>query len=77
MTHGHEILHMMEGNTYENKESLIKAIIDKFGTEELFYTCSAEDLSAEELVDFLYERNKFRVIENGKFTVNTSQICDH
>lgn len=77
MTHGHEILHMMEGNTYENKESLIKAIIDKFGAEELFYTCSAEDLSAEELVDFLYERNKFRVIENGKFTVNTSQICDH
>lgn len=68
---------MMEGNTYENKESLIKAIIDKFGAEELFYTCSAEDLSAEELVDFLYERNKFRVIENGKFTVNTSQICDH
>jgi len=77
MTHGHEILHMMEGNTYENKESLIKAIIDKFGAEELFYTCSAEDLSAEELVDFLYERNKFRVTENGNFTVNTSQICDH
>lgn len=68
---------MMEGNTYENKESLIKAIIDKFGAEELFYTCSAEDLSAEELVDFLYERNKFRVTENGNFTVNTSQICDH
>ena len=77
MTHGHEILHMMEGNTYENKESLIKAIIDKFGAEERFYTCSAEDLSAEELVDFLYERNKFRVTENGNFTVNTSQICDH
>ena len=68
---------MMEGNTYENKESLIKAIIDKFGAEERFYTCSAEDLSAEELVDFLYERNKFRVTENGNFTVNTSQICDH
>ena len=40
---------MMEGNTYENKESLIKAIKNKFGAEERFYTCSAEDLSAEEL----------------------------
>ncbi len=68
---------MMEGNTYENKESLIKAIKNKFGAEERFYTCSAEDLSAEELIDFLYERNKFRVTENGNFTVNTSQICDH
>ena len=42
MAHGHDVLHMMEGNTYTTKEDLVKAIIARFGTEERFHTCSAE-----------------------------------
>jgi len=76
MTHGHEVLEMMMGNSY-SRESLIKAIIDKFGTEERFYTCSAEDLTAEELVDFLEARGKFMFAKDNGFTVDTSQICEH
>lgn len=53
MAHGHDVLHMMEGNSYTTKESLVKAIIEKFGAEERFHTCSAEGMTAEELVDFL------------------------
>ena len=30
MIHGHEVLHMMEGNNYSNRESLVEAIINKF-----------------------------------------------
>ena len=44
MTHGHDVLHMMEGNSYTTKESLVKAIIEKFGPNERFYTCSVEGL---------------------------------
>ena len=28
MAHGHDILHMMEGNNYQNKEELVNAIIE-------------------------------------------------
>ena len=56
MVHGHEVLHMMEGNNYSTKEGLVQAIISKFGPDERFYTCSAEGMTAEELVDFLEVR---------------------
>lgn len=75
MIHGHEVLHMMEGNRY-TEESLVKAINDRFGTEERFYTCSAENMTAVELVEFLKDRGKFMPMEEG-FTVDTSTICNH
>lgn len=59
MAHGHDVLHMMEGNSYETKEDLVKAIIEHFGEEERFHTCSVDGMNAEELVDFLTERGKF------------------
>ncbi len=34
MTLGHEVLHMMEGNSYATKQQLIDAIIERFGAEE-------------------------------------------
>ena len=53
MAHGHDVLHMMEGNQYESKEQLVKAVEEKFGTDERFHTCSAEGMTAAEIVDFL------------------------
>jgi hypothetical protein len=49
MTHGHEVLHMMEGNSYTTKQQLIDAIVGRFGAEERFCTCSAEGMTAAEL----------------------------
>ena len=43
--HAHEVLHMMEGNSY-SEASLKEAIIRKFGAEQRFYTCSASDMNA-------------------------------
>jgi len=77
MAHGHDVLHMMEGNSYATKESLVQAIIEKFGTEERFHTCSAEGMTAEELVDFLEQRGKFQPAQQEGFTVDTSKICNH
>lgn len=76
MAHGHDVLHMMEGNIYATKEDLVKAIIARFGTEERFHTCSAEGMDANEIVDFLAERSKFTLVQGG-FTVDTSKICNH
>ena len=77
MAHGHEVLHMMEGNSYTTKESLVKAIIEKFGAEERFHTCSAEGMTAEELVDFLAARNKFKPSNEDAITVDSTRICNH
>ena len=77
MAHGHDVLHMMEGNSYSTKESLVKAIVDKFGTEERFHTCSEEGMTAEELVDFLEEKGKFIPSNSDEFTVDASKICNH
>ena len=77
MVHGHEVLHMMEGNSYSTKESLVKAIVDKFGADERYYTCSVEGMTAAELVDFLEERGKFMPSSSDDFTVDTSKICNH
>lgn len=70
---------MMEGNSYSSKEELTKAIIARFGQQERFYTCCAENMTAEELVDFLEARGKFRPASAGQtdFTVDSSKICNH
>lgn len=76
MAHGHDVLHMMEGNSYETKEDLVKVITERFGKEELFHTCSVDGMNAEELVDFLTERGKFMSTKGG-FTVDATKICNH
>ena len=50
--HAHEVLHMMEGNSY-SESSLREAIINKFGSEQRFYACSADNMNVDELISFL------------------------
>ncbi len=66
---------MMQGHNYTEK-SLLEAILDKFGPDERFYTCSADNLTAQGLIDFLKEKGKFMPAEDG-FTVDTSKVCNH
>lgn len=77
MTHGHDVLHMMEGRTYATKESLVEAIISRFGAEERFRTCHAEGMTATELVDFLEARGKFMPAGDNAFTADMSKMCNH
>ena len=62
--HAHEVLHMMEGNSY-SEASLKEAIVKTFGEDQRFYTCSAENMDADELIVFLKQKGKFMPIENG------------
>ena len=75
MTHGHEVLDMMQGHSYSEK-SLLEAIIEKFGSDERFYTCSADNLTAQELIKFLKEHGKFMPMEEG-FTVDKTKVCEN
>ena len=41
--HAHEVLHMMEGNSY-TEATLRAAIVEKFGEHQRFYACSADNM---------------------------------
>ena len=75
--HGHEVMQMMldSGSAY-TRETLRQAIIDRFGAEARFFTCSAEDMTAEALIEFLAERGKFIPSEEGFHTAPT-KMCQH
>ena len=73
--HAHEVLHMMKGNSY-SESSLKKAIIEKFGEDQRFYTCSAENMDVDTLIKFLKMKGKFMPAEDG-FTVDITKVCKH
>ena len=66
--HAHEVLHMMEGNSY-SESSLKEAIIQKFGEHQHFYT-------ADKLIEFLKAKGKFMPADDG-FTVDITKVCSH
>jgi probable metal-binding protein len=75
--HGHEVMQMMlaSGVTY-TRHSLREAILERFGSEARFFTCSAEHLTADGLIDFLAGRGKFVETSSG-FTTDPAHVCHH
>lgn len=75
--HGHEVLNMMiESQVQYTEQSLVQAIDARFGSDARFHTCSAENMTAAELVAFLAARGKFVPAEEG-FSTHESKICRH
>ncbi len=75
--HGHEVMQFMIASQEAfTRESLEAALIDKFGAETRFHTCSAEGLDAAGIIRFLEERGKFHPVDGG-FTTDPSKICNH
>lgn len=75
--HGHEVMDAIiaDGRLF-TRDSLTAFLVDKFGLGTRYHTCSAADMTAAELVDFLAARGKFVGTEEG-FTVNTARVCKH
>lgn len=75
--HGHEVLNMMieSGEQYSNA-SLEAAITARFGERARFHTCSAQGMTAAELVAFLAAKGKFIAKEDG-FSTHESKVCRH
>ncbi len=49
-----------------------------YGQMAPFYTCSAEGMTAAELVDFLEARDKFMpATGDDDFTVDITKVCNH
>ncbi len=75
--HGHEVMQMMidAGKVY-TKDTLRAAMAQRFGAQARFYTCSAENMVADELIAFLAARGKF-LDEGEGFKTEPDRICQH
>ncbi|HVS54247.1 MAG TPA: YecH family metal-binding protein [Opitutaceae bacterium] len=75
--HGHEVIAMMlESRSAYTRESLAAAIVARFGADARFHTCSADGMTAPELIDFLAARGKFQPAGEG-FALDPAQVCAH
>jgi probable metal-binding protein len=75
--HGHEVIEMMmaSGSVYTTA-SLRTAIVERFGADARFHTCSADNLNPEGLIEFLDARGKLTQVEGG-FVFGSGQACGH
>lgn len=75
--HGHDVMHMMlESDQQFTTESLKSAIGERFGKQARFHTCSAQNLDAEQLIEFLTQKGKFVPTAEG-FSTQPEKICNH
>ena len=75
--HGHEVMHMMVNSRVGySRVSLLSAIHEKFGEDTRFFTCSSDNMNADELISFLENKGKFHPVEGG-FTTDPEKICNH
>jgi len=75
--HAHEILEMMikGGKRYSN-ESLTAEVLEAFGPDARFYTCSGMGLDSVEIVEHLWGKGKFTGTPQD-FVFLPSSRCDH
>lgn len=75
--HAHEVMHMMlEHGGGFSRESLARAITERFGEDARFYSCSADGMDVNAVIDFLESRGKFVAREEG-FNTASDKICNH
>lgn len=73
--HAHEVLGMMLGQTFTD-ETLLTAMRNTFGDDAVYYSCSRNDMTAEELLEFLKSKGKFTAVDGG-YTINGGGGCGH
>jgi probable metal-binding protein len=75
--HAHEVMRMMlEMDKVFSRESLARAISERFGADARFHSCSATGMDVHAVIDFLESRGKFIAREDG-FNTAQGKICNH
>ncbi len=76
-THAHEVMRLMlELDTDFSRESLADAIIERFGADAKFHSCSQAGMGVRAVIDFLESRGKFVARAEG-FNTAQDKICSH
>ncbi len=75
--HGHEVIGMIVDSARAwRRDELERAIVERWGAQARFHTCSEEGMDASALIAFLSERGKFIESAQG-VTMDRSKVCDH
>lgn len=75
--HAHEVMHLMlELDTGFSRDSLARAIVERFGADAKFHSCSQDGMGVTEVIDFLESRGKFVARADG-FNTAQDKICNH
>jgi len=75
--HAHEIMHLMlELDTEFSRDSLARAIVERFGADAKFHSCSEAGMDVNAAIDFLESRGKFVARADG-FNTAQDKICNH
>ncbi|MCF7809042.1 MAG: YecH family protein [Candidatus Marinimicrobia bacterium] len=75
--HGHAVMEMMVASDKDYTHDTLKEdILTRFGPDTRFFTCSAEGMTADELITFLEQKGKF-VNQGAGFSTLKEKICNH
>lgn len=76
--HIHEVIFLIEKNNKQwTPEELVEAIGNTWGTDVHFGSCSGNAFPKENALNFLINRHKVVLSEEGKVALHPSmQICD-
>ena len=75
--HGHDVLEMLlAAPGLMTREALVQAAEEEFGLDARYYTCSADAMTIEELIEFLLARRKITA-HDGCLIAHREEMCDH
>ena len=75
--HAHEVMRLMlELDTDFSRASLTRAIVERFGSDAKFHSCSEAGMDVHAVIDFLESRGKFVARADG-FNTAQDKICNH
>ncbi|MCF7824679.1 MAG: YecH family protein [Candidatus Marinimicrobia bacterium] len=75
--HGHAVMEMMVASEKAyTRDSLKEDILARFGSDTRYFTCSAEGMTADDLITFLEQKGKF-VSQGSGFSTHKDKICNH
>ena len=76
--HAHDVLRMISEQNRALALFEIKALIlEKFGSNAQFGSCSMGGMDADQIIEFLFERQKLFEAEPGKYALNMHNSCGH
>jgi probable metal-binding protein len=78
LIHAHEVMHMMldSGKSY-TRESFKADLAEKFGADARFHSCSVNNMSPDDLLEFLAARGKLAGDINAEFSMDPLNMCSH
>ncbi|MGR5221058.1 YecH family metal-binding protein [Vibrio parahaemolyticus] len=73
--HAHKVLNLLRDQSM-TREQLEQKVIELFGDDAQFRTCSREGFDLDSLLAFFIEKQK--VLENhGVWELNVERVCSH